>query len=210
MKIQEVKPKENKSRAVANAVVQEKRTHQKDIKIDDKRTSGVRQAQIADIINSKEKRNNHIPALPIQCKNINIINKTNTGYIVESEGKPSDFAGGGAAPRWPGVSNTKLYQAEYAATDQLNIHGIRTGRGKQGESAVMDNFIPEFASGHLLPSRLGGQGSRENSFWQEGGQNTGSWTSFENEASQVCRNTPESGTFKYRMTLAGDNLEYNF
>ena len=140
-----------------------------------------------------------------RAKAISVTKDTSTEYSIEAIGDPSTFTGGSAAGNH-GIDGVKKYFAEFSADDQLNTIGNRTGRGKREESNVMNNELPEYHGGHLLPKEFGGSGDQENVFNQEGGQNVGSWRSFEIAASEVLKKTPPRKNFTYKMKLIGDNL----
>ncbi len=135
--------------------------------------------------------------------------KGETDYRLEASGKPSEFSGGSNAGPY-GIGRVDYYRGTYSASNQLNIKGHKTGKPKYEQSNWMDNKQPEYANGHLLPKEFGGYGKKDNVFEQEGGQNTGSWRSFEIAASNVLKKTPPDETFTYTMELKGKKLEYTW
>ncbi len=212
------KSHENKSRAVANSVAQKKSNVKPGFGFVDNRPEAVAQRipqemaknspQVKQAAQSQSMATNKSPqfnGVMQRAKAITVTKDTSSEYSIKATGAPSTFTGGSNAGQ-RGIDNVKSYSAKFSADDQLNTLGNRTGRGKSEESNSMNNLLPEYVGGHLLPKEFGGSGDQENVFNQEGGQNSGSWRSFEIAASKVLEKTPPTNTFTYEMSLKGDNL----
>ncbi len=217
---------ENKS--VATTVSQNRNLGESAVQFMDNRETSVAQRNLQAVANNSAQvqqlmtfqamaRNSGSPAaqlksktsgqdgVPIQRAKAAVVSASKSKYQITASGTPDEFTGGSAAG-YHGVDGVRYYSASFHASNQLNVNNKKTGKAKSEESNVMDNDLPEYANGHLLPNEFGGSGGKNNVFKQEGGQNSGSWRSFEIAASKVLNKTPSDETFTYEMTLRGDNL----
>jgi uncharacterized protein DUF4157/DNA/RNA non-specific endonuclease len=135
------------------------------------------------------------------------IKSTKKTYIRVARDVPSKFKGGKKAGKY-GIGDVDKYRGWYAAANTLNKIGGKTGKIRYEKSNWMNNVIPEYANGHLIPKSMGGRGNKNNVFEQESGQNSGSWTSFEKKAKKELERTPHDEKFEYGVELQGNNLEY--
>lgn len=208
----------NKTQSVADTTSKKQGGHDATFQFIDNRPEAITQKKLQGAANNSPKAaqtaqiqlmaktNSFQNQVTIQrAKAISVTKDTNKEYSIEATGDPATFTGGSDAGKH-GVDGVESYSAEFSANNQLNILGNKTGKAKKEESNPMNNLLPEYVGGHLLPKEFGGAGNKENVFNQEGGQNSGSWRSFEIAASDVLNKTPPGSEFAYKMKLTGNNL----
>lgn len=135
----------------------------------------------------------------------NEVTKTTSDYKVKYTGKKSDFSGGGD-PGGNGVVGVSSYNASASVAKVYD-----TGASYDNAVAV-GGADREYHQGHMLAKSLGGSGSANNIFKQDGGQNTtGKWPSFERSVESAKGYGDQNAAMTYTVELKGlgGTLQYN-
>ncbi len=192
MYAQAEKPKENKSRAIANSAVQNTSRVKQTLAFVDNRSEAIQMKELCkpDACEPPSKT-------IMQCKTPTVVNRRdgNTKIELVAAGKVSEFSGGDD-PGGEGWNGVEIYQADC----QIDGH-------TEAKTDPLDNNYLQAHAGHVLAKQNGGYGDKDNIFAQDGGVNTtGPWRTFENDMRSALDEAGDDDDVQFIMLMAGENI----
>lgn len=221
------KSKENKSRAVANAVSQKKRDGKSTFRFEDDRPEAIQMRKLQEMANNRsqakqvtqlqdkehiiQKKENNPAKVQLTMPNkkstdsiqrravVNVVSDNPDKKKIRAEGKVKDFKGGTKAGKdgWIGVT---AYRSYYEISNKKYRN--------TGEVGPFENGFTNPEAGHVLGAQNGGDGGdSENVFAQDGGTNNGKYKQFENEMRRTLDLYSKNADVKFTSYIAGVDIE---